>query len=82
MTAVPTAVSAAAAATVEGAPAEAEEEEAEAVEAVDDIELEEADEEAELPPPATPLLAPAPLLMRMLSNSSRILSCSIICFSC
>ena len=80
MTEAPTAVRAAAAATVvddEAAAAAQEEEEAEEV--VDDIELE---DEAEFEFPAPLELVPPPLVMRMLSSSSRILSCSIICFSC
>ena len=70
MTEDPTAVRAAAAATVED-PEAPEDPEAED-EAVDDIELDDS--------PLVPL--PPPLLIRMPSNSSRILSCSIICFSC
>ena len=79
MTEAPTAVRAAAAATVvddEAAPAQEEEE---AEEVVDDNELE---DEAEFEFPAPLELVPPPLVMRMLSSSSRILSCSIICFSC
>ena len=71
MTEDPTAVRAAAAATVEEPEAPEDPEDAED-EAVDDIELDE-----------SPLVPPLPpLLIRMPSSSSRILSCSIICFSC
>lgn len=72
MTEDPTAVRAAAAATVEEPEAPEDPEDAEE-EAVDDIELEDS--------PVPPLPLP-PLLIRMPSSSSRILSCSIICFSC
>lgn len=79
MTEAPTAVRAAAAATVVDDEAAAAQEEEEAEEVVDDIELE---DEAEFEFPAPLELVPPPLVMRMLSSSSRILSCSIICFSC
>ena len=79
MTEAPTAVRAAAAATVFDDEAAAAQEEEEAEEVVDDIELE---DEAEFEFPAPLELVPPPLVMRMLSSSSRILSCSIICFSC